>query len=108
MDENNCFNDNYYLPMGDNYFGSKPFNTPNINESFTSEISNTMSEVSNVTEISDTTSETSNNFDIIDETSNTSSFSRSDVWKFFDKEKKDKTITAKCKHCLNVRYSIIK
>ncbi|CAG8584242.1 13799_t:CDS:2, partial [Dentiscutata heterogama] len=108
MDENNCFNDNYYLLMGDNYFGSEPFNTPNINESFTSKILNTMSEVSNVTEISDMTSETSNNFDIIDETSNASSSSRSDVWKFFDKEKKDKTVTAKCKHCPNIRYSIIK
>ncbi|CAG8510227.1 846_t:CDS:2, partial [Dentiscutata erythropus] len=106
--ENNCFNDNYYLPMGDNYFGSELFNTPNINESFISEILNTMSEVSNVTKISDTISETSNNFDIIDETSNASSSSRSDIWKFFDKKKKDKTITTKYKHCLNVRYSIIK
>ncbi|CAG8607822.1 13158_t:CDS:2 [Cetraspora pellucida] len=94
--------------MGDNYFGSKPFNTPNINESFISEISNTMSEVSNVTEISDTTSETSNNFDIIDETSNIFSSSWSDIWKFFDKEKKDKTVTVKCKHCPNIKYSIIK
>ncbi|CAG8814425.1 21440_t:CDS:2, partial [Dentiscutata erythropus] len=92
----------------DNYFGSEPFNTPNINESFTSEISNTISEVSNITEISNTTSETSNNFDIIDETSNASSSSWFDVWKFFDKEKKDKTVTAKCKYCSNVRYSIIK
>ncbi|KAF0419081.1 zinc finger bed domain-containing protein ricesleeper 2-like [Gigaspora margarita] len=71
MDENTYFNNNYYLSMD---FENEPFNT--LNESFTttaSEISNTMTEVSNISEISDMTSETSNSFNIIDETSNTSS-----------------------------------
>ncbi|RIB28447.1 hypothetical protein C2G38_2028515 [Gigaspora rosea] len=106
MDENTYFNNNYYLSMD---FENKPFNT--LNESFTttiSEISNTMTEVSDTSKISDMISETSNSFDIIDETSNAFSSSWSDIWKFFDKEKKEKTVIARCKCCPNVKYSVIK
>ncbi|CAG8646830.1 17984_t:CDS:2 [Gigaspora margarita] len=107
MDGNNFFN-NYYLPMNDNnYFETEAFSTPN--ESFTTTISNTMSEVLNTAEISHTISETSN-LEIIDETSVVSSSSRSDIWKFFNKEKMEKNkIIAKCKYCKtkNSKYSVI-
>ncbi|CAG8446164.1 13096_t:CDS:2 [Cetraspora pellucida] len=72
MDEDNYFNNNYYLSIDDNnYFEIEAINTPN--EFFTT----TTSEISNVTKILNTTkisntSKTLNTLEIIDETFNAS------------------------------------